>query len=189
MIPSKTHLSLRSRISTAVWVGWLGGIVFGLSEAWAILARNASGSGSALLGLLAAMGFVVALDGALGAIALGILGAGAAQIDWLRRRFDDSRAWAALCTAVFAGLLMTLLATVQLGVLNGSVTGLRAVVLIGIGLVIAAIVAAVVYTAVRATLTSIREDIARLARRAIVVVWIAAALLPLAFALIRSRLA
>jgi hypothetical protein len=189
VIASETHLSLRRRVSTAVWVGWLGGLVFGLSEAWIILARNAAGSGSALPGLLAAMGFVVALDGAVGAIALAVLGAVAARIDWMRRRFAAPPAWAALCAAVFAGLLMTLLAMLQLGVLNGSVTGLRAVALSGVGLAVAAIVAAIVYAAARATLASARENVARIARRAIVAVWFAAALLPLAFALIRSRLA
>jgi len=182
------HITRRSRAIAAAWVGFVGGTLFGLTEAWSILARNAADSPATLIGVAAAMGFVVALDGALGALVMSLAGVVATAIPPVRRRFDDAHRWTSLCTAIFGALLTVLLALVEFGILSGAVTGLRAALFACLSLLAATCVGAITYALTRAVLKSIRIDAARLARRAIIAVWIFAAILPLAFAILRGRL-
>ena len=192
------NLTLRARIARAAWVGWAGGTLVGLTEAWAILARNASETGSTLIGIVAAMGFVVALDGAIGALSLGGLGLLVAQVGRLRRRFADSPAWTSLCAAMFAGMLSLFYSLDRFGVLDETVTGLRAVVFAGITLIISAAIGALTYWLAHSVVGgqsnlqphrgASQSPITKFARRFIAAIWIIAALLPLAYALIRSRL-
>jgi hypothetical protein len=182
------HPTRRERAVRAVWVGLAGGLLFGLTEAWALLAGNTAQTGSALAGIVAAMGFIVALDGALGAVGLGLAGALAAQFEPLRRRFADAAAWTALCAGLYAGGLTLLYSLDRFGVLDGTVTGTRAALFGGIALIAGLLAGALAYGLARSVHSSLRFPIARLARRALAAAWIVAALLPLIFALIRTRL-
>ena len=188
MSTNPEHLTRRGRAAHAVWVGFAGGTLFGLTEAWTILARNAAETPTTLIGVIAAMGFVVALDGALGAIVLAVVGAIASTLAPLRRRFDDANRWMSLCTAIFAGLLTLLLALIEFGVPSGIVTGARAALFAWLSLLAAIFIGAVAYSLTRAVLKSIRLDATRLARRVITGIWIGAVILPLAFTILRGRL-
>ncbi len=182
------YLTRRERAGRAAWVGLAGGLLFGLTEAWALLARNTAQTGSALVGIIAAMGFIVALDGALGALGLGIVGALVAQIEPLRLRFTGAAAWTALCAGLFAAGLTLLYALDRFGVLGGTLAGLRAALFGGIALIAGLLAGALAYWLTRSVHSNLRSPIARLARRALAAAWIVAALLPLLFALIRNRL-
>lgn len=182
------HLSRRERAVRAAWAGLAGGLLFGLSEAWAILARNTAQTGPALVGIVAAMGFIVALDGALGALGLGILGALVAQIEPVRRRFAGAEAWTALCAGLFAAGLTLIYSLDRFGVLGGTVAGMRAALFVATVAIASLLAGALAVWLTRIIHANLRPPIPRLARRIIAAAWVVAALLPLAFALIRNRL-
>jgi len=188
VITKGNHLTLRDRLLGAAWVGWAGGMLWGLTEAWAILAHNAAAGTQARIGLLAAMGFVVALDGALGAIGLSLVGLISAQIEKVRRHFNDSSTWTSLCAALFVAALTLISGLDQFGVFSETVAGVRAAI-IALNLLTSVVIGAVAFWLARNAITSLHDNTARMIRRAIVVAWIVAALLPIAFALIRSLLA
>lgn len=188
MILKDNTLSVQARLLRAALVGWSGGTLFGLIEAWTILTRNATLEGRALLGVAAAMGFVIALDGALGLIGIGLIGSIASQIGWLRRRFNDMQGWTALCVALFIALLTWLTALQQIGLFDGTVSGMRALLFIAIALVGSSGIAILGFYLTYNWLASQRESISRLFRRTLALVWTFAAFLPLAYTLLRSRL-
>ena len=189
MISSGDNPSARQRVIYAAWAGWAGGTLFGLVEAWPILARNAWVPARDLIGVLAAVGFIVALDGAIGATSFSIIGFIAAQIDGLRRRFHDAPTWISLCIASFAALLTLLIGLQQFGVLSGIVKGGRAAIWAGASLVASVVVCPVTFRLVRSIIASQGDGVVRIIPRALAVVWVIAALMPLVFALIRSGLA
>jgi hypothetical protein len=161
--------------------------VFGLTEAWWLMARNATAASGALMGLGGAMGFVVALDGVIGAVSLGLLAPLAALIPRVRR-LNDTPAWAAFCAALFAGLLVLALGLEHFGVLAGTVRGARAALLAGASAAAGSVIGLAAFGAARHVFRASRPGAARLARRTAAVIWALAAGMPLAYAVLGSRL-
>ena len=181
---SERPFTKRERFTRAAWVGLAGGTLFGLIEAWRILAGNAAQTGAALMGVIAAMGFVVALDGALAAAGLGLLGAGGAQIGWLRRSFASPASWTALCIGTCAALLTLLLSLVQFGIWGGIITGLRAALFATACLAMSALAGFIAYWLAHRVVRGITGY--AWVRRVVAAAWVVAALLPLAFMFLRS---
>jgi len=183
----ETSFTFRARIIRAGWVGLSGGVLFGLSEAWAILARNATAFPQTLMGIVPAIGFVVALDGAVGAVSLSLIGLLIAVIPGLHRWLAEARRWTALCAALFVALLATLLGLEQFGVLAGTVRGSRAALFAGVSLGAGVVMGLIAFGVARSVTEVQREQWARFSGWIGVAAWVIAALLPLAFALFRSR--
>ena len=187
MTAIETSFTFRARIIRAGWVGLSGGVLFGLSEAWTILARNTTASPQTLMGVVPALGFVVALDGALGAVGLSLLGLLIALIPWLHRWLAEARRWTALCVALFVALLAALLGLEQFGVLAGTVRGSRAALFAGVSLGAGVVMGLIAFAVARSATEAQREQWARFSGWISVTAWVIAALMPLAFALFRSR--
>lgn len=179
------NLSLRTRISRAAWIGLGGGLLYGFGEAWTILGRHSDATGRNLIGIIAALGFVVALEGALGTLVMTLAGLVASQVKWIQRRFHDAASWSALCAAAFAGLVFVMISLGQFGVLNGVASGARGVLFWGASLLGGLAVSAGTFLIARKVAPGAAG---RLMARLAAGVWIVAALIPAVFALIRGRL-
>jgi hypothetical protein len=166
----------------AAWIGLGGGLLVGLAEALGIVARNAAGAASAFPGVGAAAGFVVALDGGLGALLMAALGWALSVVPVARRRFESPGAWSTLCTGVFVGGLILVLGLDGFGVLAGTVRGARAAVFAAASLGLGALAGTAAGWLAQSVFGSASAGIARLARRAAAGVFGLALLLPLAFA-------
>jgi hypothetical protein len=148
------------------------------------LAGNAAGSVATLAGVGAASGFILFLNGALGALVLAGLGLALSQLAWVRGRFAGPAAWGALCAGLLAGVALLALSLDRFGVLAGTVRGARAALLAGLGLGLAALAAGVVFALAHVAWQAASARLARRLRLATAGLLGLAALLPLAFAVL-----
>jgi hypothetical protein len=172
-------LSFQSRLAAAAWIGLGGGLLLGLAEALSILSRAPIRS---LPGVAAGTGFVIALDGVVGAIGLTLVGLVLGLVPAFPR-LRAAPSWNALCVALLGGLLAFLLGLREFGALADGLSRSRIIALAGVSVGVGVVAGLALFWLARIVLAAPHTAVARWARRVMVAVWIVAALLPIVFAI------